>query len=1282
MKLSNKYLGTLLLVLLTWLLVLLSCSINLFSQDFFGQVSYPDGQNGQVIAVDLNNNVYIGVWGKGIMKSTDQGNTFIAKNNGLNNFLIRDIYVTSTGSIFVATMGGGIFRSNDGANSWTEVNNGLKTLNITTLKQYPTGIIMAGSYGHGIFYSTNNGTNWLQSKTGLAYRAITAIETTKNGYILAATYGGGVYQSRDTLKTWKRSNSGIPTPFAHKFAKNTSGDVFIATNGRGVYVSPNDGLSWGTLDTTGIEDLNVTCIIISGSNEEIIGTRNGGIQYYDKDLYFMWRTPFQPMMGVTSFARSSNNRIYAVGTFESLFVTTNNGRNWTELGKYKDGNELVVYSPKPSFVLSQFNKKITHFSNDYGNTWSVTNLPQQALNGAIKTNTNRLFAATNGLYYSDDGTNWTKVTSFGDTIITSIAYLNGLMVLSSYYQEPPPPPPGGGNPPPPIVKIFASTDGGNTFNQMNYPANQAHCRKLKIGLNGYIYAQIGASLYRKTLADANWTQINLSGFSWLTIQDFDTDNSNFIYVATNKGVLKSQDNGQSWTYNNIKFKSQDSLNTTGIFASPNGHIYATSIFSRSIFPATGVWRTTNSGFKWDSINTNITSNPTIQLSMDADNNIYMASNAIYRYYNPELMLPPNLLSPTNNNKGVLLNPTLSWSPAAKAELYEMQISDVNDFAYFHEFVVQSDTTYQIEKALEYNKTYYWRVRSKTDGSYSNWSNTFSFSTKLNAPYLIYPSNNSTGISLNPTFTWHLVPNATIYELNVSTKADFSTIFFKADSLKDTTLISPNLNSDETFYWRVQAKSDFSISEWSETWTFKTTFGAPELIYPAKDTINIPINPEFTWGKVENSTYYKLRYSKKQDMDEFVEVQVDKNSALVDNLEYDTKYYWQVKTGSSLGESEYSNIWSFTTLIKPVSLTNPTDKLNNVSINPKFTWEKITNYKKYQFQLSKSEAFTEVIKDTILNDIAELDLKDIDGFTQYFWRVRVNESPKLGYWSPVFSFRSVINKPGLRFPDNHSINHLTSIQFLWFSREGAKYYFLQVARDKNFNDLIISIDSIQSTTYKIDGLEFDKEYFWRVRASNELGFSDWSDVWDFRTGSVRPVLLRPADNSLNISNPVQIEWKAIEGASQYFLQISKDENFNNLVISQENLTSNNYEFEGEYNQTYYWRVKVKINSFESEWSAVWQFSMQTKSVIELKDNTLINLYPNPTSEVLNVRIQSPKIVPKSIHIIDIFGNKLIDIANIEQINDFRIELNNLASGSYIIQIDDGYDIYYSTFKVIK
>lgn len=1274
MKLYYKFFSTLLMMAVL-------TTINLYSQDFFGQVAFPDGQNGQVIAVDLNNNVYVGVWGKGIMKSTDQGNTFVAKNNGLGNFLIKDIYVTATGSIFVATMGGGIFRSNDGANTWTAVNNGLKTMHITALKQYPTGIMIAGTYGHGVFYSTDNGANWLQSKTGLAYRAITALETTKNGYILAATYGGGVYQSRDTLKTWKRSNSGIPTLFAHKFAKNTAGEVFIATNGRGVYVSPNDGLSWGTLDTTGIEDLNVTCIIISGSNEEIIGTRNGGIQYYDKDLYREWRTPFQPMMGVTSFARSSDNRIYAVGTHESIFVSTNNGRNWTELGKYKDGYDFVAHTPKPSFVLSQFNKKAVHFSNDYGNNWAITNLPQQALNGVINTNNNRLFAATNGLYYSDDGTNWTKVNRFGDSTIPSIAYLNGVMVLSLYYQAPPPPPPPS-DPPPPIVKMYASTDGGNTFNQMSYPPNQAHCQKVKIGYNGYIYAQVGSNLYRKTLADANWTQINLTGFSSLILQDFDIDNSNFIYVATNKGVLKSQDNGSTWTFNNIKFKTQDSLNTTSIFASPNGHIYAVSIFSRSIFPATGVWRTTNSGFKWDSINTNITSNQNIQLSIDGDNNIYMASNALYRYYNPSNMLPPTLLLPEDNHKGAILNPILSWSPAAKAELYEMQISEASDFSYFHEFVVQADTTYEVEKPLEYNKVYYWRVRSKTDGSYSNWSNTFSFSTKLNAPLLIYPTNNSTGISLNPKFEWRLVPNATIYELKVSTKSDFSTTFFSADSLKDTTLISPNLQADETFYWRVRAKSDFSISDWSETWTFKTTFGAPELIYPAKDTINIPINPEFIWGKVENSTYYKLKYSKKANMEDFVEIQVDTNSALVEKLDYDTKYYWQVKTGSAQGESDYSNIWSFTTLIQPVVLTNPANKTNNVSISPKFTWEKLTAYNKYQFQLSKTETFTEIAKDTIVTDVASVDLKDIDGFTEYFWRVRVNQAPKLGYWSPVFSFRSVINKPGLRYPDNHSTNHLTTIQFLWFPREGAKYYFLQVARDQNFNDLIISIDSIQSTTYKIDGLEFDKQYFWRVRASNELGFSEWSEVWDFRTGSVRPVLLRPADNSLNLSNPVTVEWKAIEGASQYFLQISKDENFNDLVISQESLTNNTYEFEGDYNQTYYWRVKVKINSYESEWSAVWNFSMQTKSVIEIKDASVFSVFPNPTSEVLYVKMNSNRNIPQELNVIDIFGNKLLSMPNINDSDILSVNLSQLPSGSYILQINDGYNIYFSSFKIIK
>ena len=1273
MKILSKIIPT--LIIATFL-----TSIKLISQDFFGQVAFPDGQNGQVVAVDLNNNVYVGVWGKGILKSTDQGNTFIVRNNGLTNFLIKDIFVAQNGSIFVATMGGGIFRSNDGANSWTAVNNGLKTLHITTIKQYPTGIIMAGTYGYGVYYSTNNGANWLQSKTGLAYRAITDLVTTKNGYILAATYGGGIYQSRDTLKTWKKSNSGIPTQFIHKFAKNSVGDIFAATNGKGVYVSPNDGLSWGTLDTTGMEDLNITCIIISSSNEEIIGTRNGGIQYYDKDLYRMWMTPFQPMMGVTSFARANNDRIYAVGTHESIFVSANNGRNWTELGKIKDGYAFVSYSPKPSIVLSQFNNKSVYFSTDYGNSWTLTNLPQQPLNGVIKTNNERFFAATNGLHYSDDGTNWTKVTRFGDTVITSISFSNGLMVFSTLFQPPPPNPPG--EPDPPIVKMYASTDGGNSFVQVNYPPSQAHCSKIKIGLNGYIYAQLGNNLYRKTIADANWTQITLSGFSWLTLQDFDIDNSNFIYVATNRGILKSQDNGQNWTHSNIKFKTQDSLNTTSITASPNGHIYAVAVFARVSHPATGVWRTTNTGFKWDSLLTNVTSNPNIQISIDGDNNIYMASNALYRSYHPNNMTAPTLISPINNQKGTTLNPTLIWQPAPKAELYEMQITDDVNFSYYHEFVVQADTTYEIEKALEYNKVYYWRVRSKTDGSYSNWSNTFSFSTKLNAPKLIYPANNSTGVSLNPKFQWNLVPNAQVYELMVSTKQDFSATFFTADSLKDTTLISPTLQADQTFYWKVRAKNEFSISDWSEVWTFKTTFGAPELIYPPKDTINIPIELEFVWGRVENSKYYKLKYSKNSNMQDFIEVQVDTNRAKVEKLDYDTKYYWQVKTGNAQGESDYSNIWSFTTLIQPVLLTSPANKTNNVAINPKLMWENLSNYDKYQLQLSNTDDFSKIILDTLITNTSSIQLTNLDGFTQYYWRVRVNLNPKVGYWSDIFSFRTVINKPRLRFPDNHSTNHPTTLQFLWFPQEGAQYYFLQIARDKNFNDLVISKDSIQSTMYKAEGLEFDKEYFWRVRASNEIGTSDWSEVWDFRTGTIRPILLRPADNSIGLDNPVIIEWKSIEGATNYFLQIAKDENFNNLVISQDKLLTNIYEFIGEYNQTYFWRVKVKINSYESDWSPVWSFTMRTVSVKEISSKTMINIYPNPVNDILYIKVENPEITPKTIDIIDIFGNKISEINATSENNIYPIEVSRFASGTYIIQIYDGSEIYYSTFKIIK
>lgn len=1251
------------------------------SQDFFGQTSYPDGQNGQTMAVDQNNNLYIGVWGKGILKSTNQGNSFTLMNNGLTNFLIKDITVSANGKIFITTFGGGVFRSDNGGSSWISINTGLRTLLTTTVKVFPTGLVVLGTYGCGVYTSTNDGASWTETNTGLPYRAISAIEFTRNGYILLGTYGGGIFQSRDTAKTWRKSSSGLGNYFVHKFTRDAVGDVWVATNGKGIFSSPNDGISWGKYDTTGINDLNVTCLVITESNEPIIGTRNGGIQYWDKDLYRTWRTPFQPIMGVTALTKGNNGRIYAVGTNTELYVTTNNGRNWTQLASYKDNGNISVFAINNGVVFGQFNSKNFRFSSDYGNTWSLTNLPDSKVNSIIKTNSGTYFlGCQKGLYTSTDGINWAQHSRFKDTVVEALAYRDGFLIASvTYYPPPPNPPATPGNP---VPSIHTSIDDGSSFTQKTYPTNGPLTNKLLIALNGNIYARMNEMIYKSTNNASTWTTLTISGFGNLTVNDINVDaiNANFVYVATNKGLFKSQDGGNNWLYTKLSYLSQDTLNCRVVNVSDDGRINVIASFTLDIFATSGLWYSTDSGFSWDSLNTNVTSADYIFLSSDGESNLFMASNAIHRHFNPANMPVPVTIGPADGTKGLDLKPSFSWHPANKADMYEVQLSDDPTFLYVQDYLISSDTVFTVSNSLLYNTTYYWRVRSKTDGSYSQWSDVAMFSTLLNAPKLIDPPDNSTGVSLVPTFKWESVANATIYEFILAYDKEFTNIVFTADSLKDTLLISQTLLADKTFYWKVKAKNDNSVSPWSEIWSFKTTFGPPSLISPKNDSINIDINTKLTWGKVLNATFYNVLLSKDPNFTSAQPVKVTGAQELqLSNLDYDTKYYWKVNTGSNQGESIYSNSWNFTTLVQPVTLNSPQNNALNVPVNSSLSWTKAGNYTSYQIIIAKDDQFTKIIKDTIITGL-QLNNLNFEGYKEYFWKVRVNQAPKLGYWSEVWNFKTYLNKTGLRYPDNHQTNLPSTISFIWFPTDGADYYFLQIARDANFNDLIFSQDSLQSTTKEVTDLSFATKFYWRVRSSNKDGFSDWSDVWDFQTGSVVPVLLRPANNSVDLPVPLIFDWKPVTEALTYFLQISKNETFTNLVYSNDSVTKTSIELDGSILHSleqYFWRVKAKLTGIETDWSSVWVFRMREVSVKEyVEDNSILSVSPNPANDFAKVVFAPKNIGFAKIAIYNIKGELVQNLFSGYLSDKTLLELNtnSFNSGNYFI-ISEINGIYY-------
>lgn len=92
--------------------------------------------------------------------------------------------------------------------------------------------------------------------------------------------------------------------------------------------------------------------------------------------------------------------------------------------------------------------------------------------------------------------------------------------------------------------------------------------------------------------------------------------------------------------------------------------------------------------------------------------------------------PSTLISPSNNEKGVILSPTLSWSSISGADRFRLEVNASSDFT--GTVIFTSDSimaTSQELNGLTENTKYYWRVTKLNNfGNTSDTSSTFNFTT--------------------------------------------------------------------------------------------------------------------------------------------------------------------------------------------------------------------------------------------------------------------------------------------------------------------------------------------------------------------------------------------------------------------------------------------------------------------------------------------------------------------------------------------------------------------------
>jgi len=183
---------------------------------------------------------------------------------------------------------------------------------------------------------------------------------------------------------------------------------------------------------------------------------------------------------------------------------------------------------------------------------------------------------------------------------------------------------------------------------------------------------------------------------------------------------------------------------------------------------------------------------------------------------------PSITGPADQTTGVVPTTVFSWINDVTVVMYVVECSTDSTFATIDLTKNLAGSSTTITPLLPFT-TYYWRVKGNNGGHESAYSPVYSFTTGVAAPVHIYPANGDTGISTSPVISWHAVPGATSYELQVYKSPSLVPFYlvFEADSLMDTVQQVTGLLPNFTYYWRVRGYNGTAAGYMSAVWSFKT-----------------------------------------------------------------------------------------------------------------------------------------------------------------------------------------------------------------------------------------------------------------------------------------------------------------------------------------------------------------------------------------------------------------------------------------------------------------------------
>ncbi len=458
--------------------------------------------------------------------------------------------------------------------------------------------------------------------------------------------------------------------------------------------------------------------------------------------------------------------------------------------------------------------------------------------------------------------------------------------------------------------------------------------------------------------------------------------------------------------------------------------------------------------------------------------------------------------------------------------YDVEFSDASDFSNILASASGTAATSLNLPALNFNDTYYWRVRdTDTDGSGADgtWQKqpagyySFTTVTQLTAGANSSPADVVTGQSLTPTLQWSAATGGIApytYIVKIYNDAGLTNQVYSASAGASLNLAVPaaTLDNNDTYFWKVDITDNSTQSASTAATRFTTLLDVPVPAAPAMSSVATSETPNFTWTIADSysnvefhlllNTSSGVAYPADDNNDVTGALTMQPASALASGTKYFWKIYAETVSGDNTGENTISaSEFEFYT---PVVPEEPVNGLTGITVEPTFVWQDASFETEYELKISTEGSDQTAFDNNVIltetgiaanstsisfDETHTSGVFPLDNDETYYWQI-IGKDGVIEVPSPIWHFSTIPEVTvDLNFPANGDNIHTTNTQFGWSINQalGSLQFEIQVKESNTMPDADdwtnSEFSATTTDTWQAFNLLLNKKYYWRVNVLN-------------------------------------------------------------------------------------------------------------------------------------------------------------------------------------------------------